>query len=209
MEVAEKIQLTEAQIAVLNGGETVVMPATCEEFEDFLAETSYRTEYNNDHICIMGLATVIHEILVIRLGYLLTGFYLDKPYYVAGSNTGIRKDSVRGHYNGDVVVIKGKPQYEGRSRSIITNPFLIVEVLSESTSDFDLGEKRRKYERMNSVQEIIFVDPFEKEVLVCKRTEQPNVWTETTFFQDTDLVKMDGFTVPLSTIFANLPEEDD
>ena len=207
MEVAEKIRLADAQLAALEGGKSVVISATWEDFEDFLTETTYQAEYHNGRLIVMGLATVIHEILVIRLGYLLTGFYLGKPYYVAGSNAGIRKESAKGHYNGDVVVIKGNPQYLGKSRSIITNPYLILEVLSESTSDYDLGEKRRKYERMDTMQEIVFIDPFDKEVLVCKRTEQANVWTETTYSQPDDLVHIDEFTIQLEVIFDNLPEE--
>lgn len=113
----------------------------------------------------------------------------------------------RTHHNGDVLVIKGKPAYQGKSRSIITNPHLIVEVLSPSTSDYGLGEKRRKYKEMETLQEIVFVDPLEREVLVCRRTEQANVWLETTYSQPDDTLLMDGNGVPPSTIFANLPHE--
>lgn len=208
MQVLEKIQLTDEQVTLLGEGELVVVPATREEFEDFLAQTDYRVEYHDGHIIIMGLATLIHELVVGKLIYFLTGFYLDKPIYVAGSNAGIHKDGTRGHYNGDVLVIKGKPVYQGESRSIITNPFLIIEVLSESTSDYDLGAKRRKYEKMETVQEIVFVDSFEREVLVCRRTEQANVWTETTYTQSDDQVKIDDYQVRLGDIFANLPEEE-
>lgn len=207
MEVAEKIRLTDEHIATLETGQCVIIPATWEEFEEFLGETDYHVEYNNNYLIVMGLATFIHEVLVSRLTYFLIGFYLGKSYYVAGSNTGIRKESKKGHYNGDVFVVKGNPQYLGKSRSIITNPYLILEVLSESTSTYDLGDKRRKYERMETVQEIVFIDPFDKEVLVCKRTEQANVWTETTFIQPDELVRIDEFVIRLGEIFANLPEE--
>lgn len=207
MDIAERIQLTDEQLATVEGGSPVAISATWEEFENFLAETSYRVEYHNSRLIVMGLAAFIHEVLVMRLGYLLTGFYLGKPYYVAGSNAGIRKESAKGHYNGDVLVVKGNPRYLGNSRSIITNPYLILEVLSESTSDYDLGDKRRKYERMETVQEIVFIDPFCKEVLVCKRTEQANVWTETTFIQPDELVRIDEFVIRLGEIFDNLPEE--
>ncbi len=208
MQTLEKIRLSDDQVAMLETGELVMIPASWEEFEEFLAETDYRTEYHNGQIVIMGLARFIHELLVIRLGYILTGFYLGKSFYVAGSNAGIRKEEKRGHYNGDVLVIKGKPIFQGESRSIITNPYLIVEVLSESTSDYDLGAKRRKYEQMETVQEIVFVDPFDREVLVCRRTEQPNVWLETTYRQPDDAVVIDGNSVSLDAIFADLPNEE-
>ena len=207
MQALEKIRLNDEQVETLESGELVSIPASWEEFEEFLAETDYRIEYHNGQIIIMGLATLIHELLVSQLIYLLKGFYLGKPIYVAGSNAGIRKGERKGHYNGDVLVIKGKPVFHGKSRSIITNPYIIIEVLSESTLNYDLGAKRRKYEQMDTVQEIVFVDPFDKEVIVCRRTEQANVWTETAYRLPDEPINIDGFTIPLEEIFANLPEE--
>ena len=208
MQTLEKIRLTDKQEASLEAGEMVVIPASWDEFEEFLAETDYRVEYYNEQIIVMGLAKLIHELLVSQLIYLLKGFYTGKPFYVAGSNVGIRKDGKRKHYNGDVLVIKGKPDYQGKSRSIITNPYLIVEVLSESTLTYDLGAKRRKYEEMDTVQELVFVDPSAHELIVCRRTERPNVWMETLYNQPHEPVSIDGFEIQLSEIFANLPEGD-
>src|ERR1700712_3536105 len=138
MQALEKIRLNDEQVETLESGELVSISASWEEFEEFLAETDYRVEYHNGQIIIMGLATFIHELLVSQLIYLLKGFYLGKPFYVAGSNAGIRKDGKKGHYNGDVLVVKGKPVFQGKSRSIIVNPYIIVEVLSESTLSYDL-----------------------------------------------------------------------
>lgn len=207
MQALDKIRLTEEQVELLENDKLIAIDASWEEFEEFLAETDYRIEYHNGQIVIMGLARIIHEILVIRLGYLLTSFYLGKPFYVVGSNAGIRKNGRGGHYNGDVLVIKGKPVYQGKSQSIITNPYLIVEVLSESTLSYDLGAKRRKYEQMETLQEIVFVDPFDQEVIVVRRTEQANVWIETAYSSPDQLINIDGFQVLVSEIFANLPEE--
>jgi Uma2 family endonuclease len=206
MQALEKIRLSDEQVEALEAGELIAFPATWEEFEDFLAETDYRIEYHNGQIIIMGLATLIHEIIITRLAYFLTGYYLGKPFYVAGSNAGIRKEGRKGHYNGDILVIKGNPDYHGKSKSIIVNPYLIVEVLSQSTLNYDLGAKRRKYEQIDTLQEIVFVDPFEKEVIVCRRTEQVNVWTETSYTVLEEPVTIDGFHVSLNEFFANLPE---
>ncbi|MVM39594.1 Uma2 family endonuclease [Spirosoma sp. HMF3257] len=207
MQTLEKIKLNDDQVEILDAGQLVSIPASWEEFEEFLLETDYRIEYHNGQIIVMGLATFIHELLVSQLIYLLKGFYVGKPIYVAGSNAGIRKDGRKGHYNGDVLVVREKPIFQGKSRSIITNPYIIIEVLSESTVNYDLGAKRRKYEQMDTVQELVFVDPFDREVIVCRRTEQANVWTETAYTVAEQLVNIDGFQVPLNEIFANVPEE--
>ncbi|GAB3505836.1 hypothetical protein GCM10027341_38070 [Spirosoma knui] len=208
MQALEKIQLSDAQEAMLEEGELILIPASWEEFEEFLTETNHRVEYRDGHIVFIGLATIIHELLVTQLIYLLKGFYLEKPFYVLGSNTGIRKDGKKGHYNGDVLVVKGQPVYQGKSRSIITNPYLIVEILSRSTLNYDLGAKRQQYEKMDTVNELIFVNPFDREVVVCRRTDQANAWLETTYSNPEDRVIIDEYQVRLGDVFANLPEED-
>jgi Uma2 family endonuclease len=143
MQALEKIRLSDEQVAMLETGQPVMISASWAEFDEFLDETDYRTEFNNGQIILMGLATLIHELLVIRLGHILTNFYVGQPIYVAGSNTGIRKEQQKGHYNGDVLVIKGKPVYQEKSRSIITNPFLIVEVPVTTTSVPNAGNTSR------------------------------------------------------------------
>ncbi|GAB4047216.1 Uma2 family endonuclease [Spirosoma litoris] len=207
MQALEKVRLSDKQVMGLETGKLVAIPASWEEFEEFLQETDYRIEYHNGKIIVMGLATFIHELLVSRINYLLTGYYSGRPFYVVGSNAGIRKDGRKGHYNGDVLVVKGNPVFEGNSRSIITNPYMIVEILSESTFNYDLGAKRRKYEQMDTVQELVFIDPFDREVIVCRRTEQANVWTETAYSVADELINIDGLQIPLQEVFANLPEE--
>lgn len=80
MQALWKIQLTNEQVDMLKAGEVVELPASWEEFEDFLTETNYRIDYHDEKIIAIGLAKLIHEFLVIRLGYLLTGFIWESPF---------------------------------------------------------------------------------------------------------------------------------
>jgi Uma2 family endonuclease len=49
----------------------------------------------------------------------------------------------------DVVVIYGEPQYHDALADVVLNPKVIVEVLSESTEAFDLGDKFRRFQLWN------------------------------------------------------------
>lgn len=49
----------------------------------------------------------------------------------------------------DPVVICGKPEYHDKFKDIILNPAVIIEVLSESTADFDRGVKFTRYRMFN------------------------------------------------------------
>lgn len=49
----------------------------------------------------------------------------------------------------DVVVICGEPEYHNKHTDIVLNPTVIIEVLSESTADFDRGIKFTRYRMFN------------------------------------------------------------
>ena len=57
----------------------------------------------------------------------------------------------------DVVVVCGKPHFADRQKDTLTNPVLIVEVLSKSTQQFDRLVKLAEYQHIPSVREIFFV----------------------------------------------------
>ncbi len=207
MLVAEKINLTEEQEDILEAGGVVVIPAEWDDFDEFVHRTQYRVTYHNGNIIIIGFATLTHEVLVGQLIFLLKSFYVGKPgYYVAGSNVGIRKLSKKGHYNADVVVIKGQPDYYKSSKSIITNPFLIAEVLSKSTAAYDTTDKLMAYQKMESVHIVVFVSQLEFDVTVFTRTAQPGVWQEIIYTDPTDIVRIDELAVPMSEVFTGLPQ---
>ena len=64
----------------------------------------------------------------------------------------------RTHTYPDVMVIAdGLQMLEGRKDTVM-NPRLIAEVLSDSTKDYDRGEKFRFYRSLSSFQEYLLVD---------------------------------------------------
>lgn len=205
METLEKIRLTDAQIQTIESGGVVVLPATWDEFMTFLEETPYRAEYHQKQIIITGLAKFIHEWLVGEMIRLLGNFYQGKGYLVAGSNVGVVVPENKGYYNPDVTVTNGFPHFFNNSEAIITNPYLLVEVLSESTVAYDLDQKSVLYKRIESVCWLVFVDRFERTVHTHECTAEPNVWVHTIHDSPEKLVVVDGMTISLDQLFANLP----
>ena len=59
----------------------------------------------------------------------------------------------------DVVVLCGTPQYTDESPPSLTNPGLLVEVTSESTSDRDHQDKLEAYLNLDSLQEYWIASP--------------------------------------------------
>ena len=205
MNVLTQIQLTEEQKALLEGGEIVRFEASWDEFTDFLETTDYRIEYCNGEIIVMGLAKALHEWLVIRIANILSNFYEGKDYFVFGSNLGIHPSPKGKYHDADVTVVKGNIDFWGNSKAIITNPYIIVEVLSESTQQYDLNEKMESYSEIESIQQMIFIGGEPQKVITYTRTEEVNSWLRTSYTKPDDTLVLDNFTVKLSAIFANMP----
>lgn len=57
----------------------------------------------------------------------------------------------------DVFVVCGEPKFIDASSDTVTNPRVIVEVLSDSTKDYDRGGKFAQYRRIASLTEYLLV----------------------------------------------------
>jgi Uma2 family endonuclease len=75
----------------------------------------------------------------------------------------------------DVTVVCGTPVFTDSEVDTLTNPAAVFEVLSGSTSDFDLGEKARLYRQLGSLQTLCLVAQDRPWVEVWTREEQ-NAW---------------------------------
>lgn len=201
---ASTIDLTDAQTARLASGLPVRLPVTEGAFLAFWPTTRYRAEYHNDQLIIMGLAAFIHEVMVMNLGILLARFYKpENGFFVAGSNVGLQVPLRKNYYSPDITVVQGNPAFAGTPRSILTNPHLLVEVLSESTEAYDLNAKLLRYKQIASLQAVLYVDYFDKVIIVAHRTDTPKVWTLTTYDEPDELVRFKTHAVPLGDFFAN------
>lgn len=94
----------------------------------------------------------------------------------------------------DVTIVRGEPRTDDEDPQAITNPRLVVEVLSESTAEYDRGEKFEHYKALESLQQYVLVSQETKAVAVFTRTATG--WDEDRFGP--------GETVVLSSVSASL-----
>jgi Uma2 family endonuclease len=58
----------------------------------------------------------------------------------------------------DLLVVCGKPEYLDDESDTLTNPIVLVEVLSKSTAGYDRGEKFALYRRIPTLREYLILD---------------------------------------------------
>jgi len=69
----------------------------------------------------------------------------------------------------DAAIICGDPERDPDSRTHVTNPSVVVEVLSTSTEEYDRGEKREHYQQIATLQAYVLVAQDRRRVEVFHR----------------------------------------
>lgn len=205
MTVLEKLRLIPEQEAILNDGGLVRIPATWDEFLEFKEETRYPAEFHHGEIIVTSMAKLFHEWLVGRIIHLLSGLFATPEFLVLSSNIDLIKSDQSGYYNADVAVVQGEPEFFAEREDWLTNPYLVVEILSNSTRQKDFNEKIPEYQTMPSVRFILVVDPKTDSVTVHVRTDRPKTWLTTRYDQPDEVLELDGRTLPLVEVFRGKP----
>ena len=112
----------------------------------------------------------------------------------------------------DAAVVCGKPSFDTRIKTAVTNPVVVVEVLSPSSVRYDMGEKFDYYSRLPSLREYVLVAQDEYVVEVRSRAEAGGKWTYAFTKSLKDIVRLDALRValPMAEVYRGIgPGEDD
>lgn len=184
--------------------------ATFEEYLDFAAECEYNVDFYNNEIISMGQASLPHESLVLWLGYIFNSLLIDQDEYQAfGSNIKVHVPACVASFNADITVIKGEPDYlrlpSGKFSTVeIQNPEIIVEILSKSTYNYDLGTKLSCYKTLESLKQVLFIDQSKVSVETFVRTNEPQTWLNKRFDSMDDKVVVLDSEILLKDIYKKM-----
>jgi Uma2 family endonuclease len=108
----------------------------------------------------------------------------------------------------DIIVVCGPAELaEGRTDTL-TNPVLLIEVLSESTAGYDRGDKFQAYWTLDSLVEYVMIDQYRPRVEYFQRVSQKE-WRllVLTKLEETLLLESIEVDIPLSQIYRNVTWE--
>ena len=135
----------------------------------------YKSEYFNGEIFAMSGGTPDHSSEAVNMTIALGTRLAAKPCRVFNSDMRLHIESNSLYTYPDVMVICGKIELVKRRNDTVTNPALIVEVLSESTRDYDRGLKFNLYKQVPSLQEYVVVES-ENPRVECYRRGADDQW---------------------------------
>lgn len=150
-------------------------------FDDYLhveEVSAVRHEFLDGQILALAGGTPEHAALsaaaLVALGASLTG----KTCRLYSGDLRIRVLATGLATYADASVLGGDPERDSESPSHVTNPTVIVEVLSKSTEDYDRGEKREHYQQIASLREYVLVAQHRRHIEVFARSAA-GAWTVT------------------------------
>jgi Uma2 family endonuclease len=114
-------------------------------------------EFLAGEVFAMVGATDPHNTVALNLASLIKAHLRSGPCRVYVSDMKVRVEAADAYFYPDVVVTSDDRDHANRTEK--RHPKLVVEILSESTGDFDRGEKFAIYRKIPELEEYALIDP--------------------------------------------------
>lgn len=146
-------------------------------FREYIAHddaSSTKHEYLEGQIYAMAGGTPEHSALIATVTARLADGFRKGPCRVHSSDLRVRVKETGLTTYPDVTVVRGPWERDADDRNTITNPTLVVEVLSPSTERYDRGEKLGHYQRIPSLRACVLVAHDRREIEVTRARPIPS-----------------------------------
>jgi len=181
---------------------------TPEEYLELEEKAEFRNEYRDGEIVPMTGAALNHNQITINLVALLHLAFKRKKHRVFSNDLRLWIPSDRIYTYPDIMVIAGKPIFQGDRTDIVTNPVLVAEVLSQSTKNYDKGEKFDFYRSIPELREYILIDQYKVHVMQYYKTDSGS-WLLTDYQTGDAVLELASIDlqIPLSEIYEQVDFE--
>lgn len=136
-------------------------------YAEYLArerETGLRHEFLNGQVFAMTGGTPEHARLIAEVTFTLRRDVDADRCRVFSSDLRVRIPATGLSTYPDVAMVCGNVELDADDPNAVTNPSLLVEVLSPSTEAYDRGEKWAHYRRIGSLQAYVLVAPVSRRI---------------------------------------------
>ena len=131
---------------------------TPEEYLELEATAEYKSEYIDGQIIAMAGASINHNRISLNLSSGLNFAFRDQNYEVFMGDMRLWIPKRLIYTYPDVIIIADEPEFFNNRTDTITNPQVIIEVLSNSTKGDDREDKFAAYRTIPTFQEYLLID---------------------------------------------------
>jgi len=171
-------------------------------------EAEGKSEYHNGEIVAMAGAKEPHNVIVSNLIIELGNCLKKYNCRLYSSNMLLKLEKCNKYVYPDLMIVCEKPALENYAGlDALLNPLVIIEVLSESTKNYDHSEKMNCYLELESLTEYIMVDSEEVSFASYKKTENRD-WLFKTIKNIEEKVVIFDCEIALQDIYRNVDFEE-
>lgn len=176
---------------------------TQQEYFDIIRSSDAKLEYRRGTVYALAGGSIEHNRIKDKLTTEILRRDFRCRYY--SSDTAVYVEREEAYYFPDMSFICGDPSYTDQSIEQITNPTLIVEVLSNSTEAKDRGEKFHSYFSLPSFVEYVLIESQTIRIDVFRRNG-PGSWSMRSYSAPEEEVELQtlGVSIPLSAIYEDV-----
>lgn len=178
---------------------------TIAEYLEIETQGEFRHEFINGEMIAMAGGTTNHNEIITNLCLLLKPSLRQHKRKVYTENVRLWIPEYSIFTYPDVMIMAGEPIYYGDNKTTVTNPIALIEVLSNSTKDYDLGRKFEYYRSLESLEEYVLIEP-EKTLIMIYRRDNQKKWLLDILDTFTDILRLESVTVemPLFDIYQGV-----
>lgn len=177
---------------------------TLEEYLQLEQYANVKHEFLDGQIYAMAGGTPEHGAMAVRVGAALLSQLGDRPCNVYSSDVRIRVAATGLDTYPDLSVVCGQEVRDSSDPNALTNPIVLVEVLSPSTEDYDRGEKLEHYKQIPSLREVMLVAHDQVLVEIWSRSSEAADWVSAAWQAgETATLESLGCTLVVDALYRN------
>lgn len=184
---------------------------TVEEYLALEQDSEIKHEYIDGELFAMAGASENHNLISLNIGSSLLGQLRGTPCRTYPGDMRVHVVSRRYVYP-DITIVCEPPQFSEDKPPSLLNPLLVIEVLSESTTVRDRGEKAFYYRATESIQAYLLVEQNQPHIEQYVRQEDGS-WrfTEVSALEDSIHLPTIDCTLQLAEVYERVefPAEEE
>lgn len=176
-----------------------------EEYVIWERSQPYKSEYVGGKIISMAGASPKHNKILSNIIGEVNSFLKGKPCNIYPSDLRVFVKSKDSYFYPDATIVCGELELTDEFKDTIKNPTVIFEILSPSTTDYDLGRKFFCYMQIDSLKEYITIDTASTQVRI-NRKQANGAWLFEEYYSIEDYVIIEsiGLTINLKDVYSDV-----
>jgi Uma2 family endonuclease len=166
---------------------------------------SYKNEFVGGRVITMAGASIKHNRIFGNIFGKIHAYLKGKGCEIFPSDLRVLVKSKDAYFYPDATIVCGELDLSDDFKDTIKNPTVIFEILSPSTTDYDLGRKFFYYMQIETFKEYITIDSVSLQVRIGnKQANGAWLFKEYTSMDDSFAVESIGLTITLQEVYSDV-----